>query len=242
MISLPQSPDGFSWRALKFLGKELRHILPPTIFFAVGFNLVVFSMNLILTNYFIQLGNFLLVTAAALVVGKAVLVADEMPFLKRFDTAPLIQPILFKTFVYWLFVFIARLLEGYVHYVIDMGKVIGFFPFLLGRFEWHRFLFVQIAILVLFLIYTTAGELNSLLGDGELFRMLFTRRSSELKLTRRQRIRTLVAVSRLTERHSRDELRDPHSDAHRQFIALIAALTRDQKEESPRQGKEEAAD
>jgi hypothetical protein len=39
------------------------------------------------------------------VAGKAVLVADKMPFMRRFDGAPLIQPILFKTVVYWAFVF-----------------------------------------------------------------------------------------------------------------------------------------
>jgi len=33
----------------------------------------------------------------ALVVGKSVLVANAMPFLRRFDTAPIIQPVLFKT-------------------------------------------------------------------------------------------------------------------------------------------------
>lgn len=37
--------------------------------------------------------------------GKAVLVAEKMPFMRRFDGAPLIQPILFKTVVYWAFVF-----------------------------------------------------------------------------------------------------------------------------------------
>jgi hypothetical protein len=40
---------------------------------------------------------------------------------------------------------------------------------------------------VLFLVYVTASELNQLLGDGELFKIFFTRRSSELKSTRRAR-------------------------------------------------------
>jgi hypothetical protein len=33
---------------------------------------------------------------AALVVGKAVLVTDHMPFMRRFEGAPLLQPIRFK--------------------------------------------------------------------------------------------------------------------------------------------------
>jgi len=47
-------------------------------------------------------------TMAALVVGKAVLVANAMPFLRRFDTAPMLQPVLFKTIVYWVVVILVR--------------------------------------------------------------------------------------------------------------------------------------
>ena len=34
--------------------------------------------------------------------GKAVLVVDNLRFMRRFDGAPLIQPILFKSAIYWL--------------------------------------------------------------------------------------------------------------------------------------------
>jgi hypothetical protein len=71
----------------------------------------VLTTNLILADYLAAFGNFMLATAAALVVGKAVLVTNALPFLRRYDRAPLIQPILFKTVVYWAVVFIARLLE-----------------------------------------------------------------------------------------------------------------------------------
>ncbi len=111
---------------------EFKEIIPPTIFFGVGFNLIVFTQRIVLANYLFQFAGFMVATVAALVVGKAVLVANKMPFLHRFDDAPLIRPILFRTVIYWAFVFIARLLEGYIHYMIDEGRVMGFFRFLLG--------------------------------------------------------------------------------------------------------------
>jgi len=55
---------------------------------------------------------------AALIVGKSVLVANAMPFLRRYDRAPLIQPILYKTAIYWVVVFLVRLLERFVHFSI----------------------------------------------------------------------------------------------------------------------------
>jgi hypothetical protein len=216
--------DHVGSRLLAFFVREFRHVIPPTLFFAAGFNLIVLSMNLVLSDYLVRIGSFLLATTAALIVGKAVLVADNMPFLRRFDTAPMIRPILFKTFVYWGFVFLARLIEGLVHFVIDTGGVAGFGEYVVAQFSWHRFLFIQIWILVLFLVYTTVAELNQLFGDGELGRLLFRRRTTELKLTRRQRIRALVRISRLTERHRVEELRNPQARVHGELIALIQAL------------------
>jgi hypothetical protein len=83
-------------RLLAFLIKELREVVPPTVFFAVGFNIIVLTTDLILADYLVSFGSFMVATITALVVGKAVLVANALPFLRRFDTAPMIQPVLFK--------------------------------------------------------------------------------------------------------------------------------------------------
>ncbi len=84
-------------RLLTFVIKELREVLPPTVFFAVSFNLVALTTNLILADYLVSFASFIVATIGALVVGKSVLVANAMPFLRRFDSAPMIRPVLFKT-------------------------------------------------------------------------------------------------------------------------------------------------
>jgi hypothetical protein len=88
-------------RLLAFVIKELKELLPPTVFFAISFNLLVLTTQLILADYLVHLWNFMLATTAALVVGKSVLVADALPFFRRLNTAPMIQSVLFKTIVYW---------------------------------------------------------------------------------------------------------------------------------------------
>ena len=84
-------------RLLAIVIRGLGEVLPPTLFFAIGFNLIVLTTQLVLADYLIHFANFMLVTLSALVVGKAVVVANALPFFRRFDTAPLIQPVLFKT-------------------------------------------------------------------------------------------------------------------------------------------------
>lgn len=168
-------------RVLVFVLKELREALLPVTFFFVSFNLVELTTQLILADYMARLANFMVATTTALVVGKAVLVANALPFLRRFDAAPMIRPILFKTFVYWAVVFVARFLEEIIEYAIRGGTISGFPEYLTAHFAWHRFAAIQIWIFVLFLVYTFVTELSARLGEGELASILFSRRSSKLQ-------------------------------------------------------------
>src|ERR1700759_1165783 len=209
---------------LTFIIKQLCEVLPPTLFFVIDFNLLVLTTQLILADYLIPFANFMLVTISALVLGKSVLVANALPFFRRFDTAPIIQPVLFKTVIYWAVVFLVRFFEKLGKYWFMGGTLSGIPEYVAKHFSWNRFVAIQIWIFVLFLIYTIGAELNSLFSNGELIKILFTRRSSELKLSRRQRIRTLVRLSRLTETHALDELRDRNTAVHMEMIALISEL------------------
>jgi hypothetical protein len=213
-------------RVLAFAIKEFGEMIPPTLFFAVGFNVIVLTTQLILEDYFAQFASFLVATGSALVVGKAVLLANALPFLRRFDRAPLIQPIMFKTCIYFAVVFVVRFLEKIIEYWSGGGTLAGIPEYVAEHFSWHRFAAVQIWIFILFLVYVIATELNTLFGDGELAKILFTRRSSDLKLTRRQRIRSLVKLSQLTDEYGLGELQDRDSAAHQQLVRLISGLTR----------------
>jgi len=224
--ALDEPEAGIAKKLGRFLWHEFRQVLPPTIYFIIGFNLILFTKRLILADYLIQFSGFFVATTAALIVGKVVLVADKLPFLRRFDYAPLAQPILFKTVVYTLLVLVVRLLEAFVHYVMAGGTVGGgaFIEHTLGEFSWHRFVATQLWVFVLFLVYVTANEVGQLLGDGELAKIFFTRRSSALKSTRRARIRLLIRLSRLTETQPIDVLRDPTSAPHRELVAILRDL------------------
>ena len=137
----------------------------------------------------------------------------------------MIQPILFKTVVYWAVVFVARLLEHFIKFwLVEHNPVSEFVRHMISTFSWHRFAAIQIWILVLFLIYVTATEFNHLFGDGELGRILFTHRSSELQLNRRQRIRELVRLSKLADTHTLAEFRDPARAAHNQLVDIVQRL------------------
>ena len=205
---------------------EVREALPPTIFFFIGFNFIVLTTNLLVAQYMVAVSNFMLATMAALVVGKAVLVANKMPLLRRYDRAPLIQPILFKTAFYWVIVFFARLLEWLAHFLVEGNSPGDFGSYLITTFSWHRFSAISLWIFVLFLIYVTVSEFSHLFGPGEIRRLLFTRRPSELQLNRGQRMRELLRLSRLADTYTVDEFSDPASVPHRELIDIVQRLAR----------------
>ena len=134
-----KKPLRVAYRIGTWILHEWLEMLPPTIFFFVGFNFIVLTTNLLVAQYLVAVSNFMLATLAALVVGKAVLVANAMPFLCRYDRAPLIRPILFKTAIYWVVVFLARILERFVHFsVIERNPPSDFVPYLITTFSLGR--------------------------------------------------------------------------------------------------------
>jgi len=220
------SPDGRLRRIGRMVLHEALQAVPPTVFFFVGFNVIVLTTNLLVEQYLVAVSSFMLATMSALVVGKAVLVANSMALIRRYDRAPLIRPILFKTAVYWVIVFLARLLERFAHFLLDGNAPGEFLAHLATTFSWPRFLAISLWLLVLFLIYVTASEFTSLLGGAEMRRLLFARRPSELQLNRRQRVRELLRLSRLADEHPARDFRDPGSRAHRELVEIIGRIAR----------------
>jgi hypothetical protein len=211
-------------RAFDWWLAQVKHVLPPTIFFFVGFNLILWTKRLILEEHGVEFSGFFTATVAALLVGKAVLVTDNLPFMRRFDGAPMIQPILFKSVIYWLCVLIVRLAEGSVHFLANGGALTDFPAHLVEHFSWPRFLSIQLWLMVLFLIYVTVHEFNMLFGDGELYRVFFRWRSSEAKLTRRGRIRLLIRLNRLTEANSIEAISKRGSPAYTELLDILREL------------------
>ena len=211
-------------RAFDWWLAQVKHVLPPTVFFFFGFNLILLTRWLTLREHGVPFTNFFAATLLALLVGKAVLVVDNLPFMRRFDGAPLIQPILFKSMIYWLCVFVVRLAEGLFQFLRD-GGALGDFPnFLAAQFSWPRFLVIQIWLMVLFLVYVTAHELNTLFGDGKLPRLFLRWHSSEAKLTRRQRIRLLTRLNKLTKDNPVEVISEKGAPAHIELIGILREL------------------
>lgn len=211
-------------RAVHVVVETFKHVLPPTTYFFIAFNLIVFTTNLLAHDYWFKLSGFLLATTTALIVGKAVLVADKIKLIDRYRGAPLIQPILFRSVFYTLVVLIVRFLERLLHLAFDDRGFGSAFQDSVQDFTWRHFTAVQIWIFTCFLIYVTATELSALLGEGQLFRLFFRHRASQHRLTRRQHVKALMELSRLAETTPRAQLLDPATPQGSRLVTIVDAL------------------
>ena len=135
----------------------------------------------------------------------------------------MIQPILFKTAIYWVCVCVVRIGEALIRFLLS-GGINDFPDYLVEHFSWPRFLSIQVWLMVLFLVYVTTHELNILFGYGELYRLFFRWRSTEAKLTRRERIRLLVRLNRLTEASTVEVIADRSTLEHQELLAILHKL------------------
>jgi hypothetical protein len=206
--------------------RAIRHLLPPTLYFFVAFNLITFTTNLLVHNYWFHLTDFVLANTTALVVGKIVLVVDKVRIIDKFRGGPLILPILYKTVFYSVVVLVVRFLEKALHFAWDSGGFGSAFQDELQQFTWHRFVAVHLWIFICFLIWVTATEFSALVGNNQLFRLFFRHRSSEYGLTRHQHIQTLIELSRLAERTPREQLLDPTTPQGRHLADIVDMLRR----------------
>jgi hypothetical protein len=152
--------------------EEIEALLPPTIFFFIALHLVALLRVLMLKGTAIALGTSASITVAALILGKAVLIADLLPFINRYPDKPLAYNVAWKTTVYVLVSMLVHYLEHLVDFWREGGGFIAGNQKLLAEIVWPHFWAIQILLVVLILIYCTMRELVRVIG-GDKVRQIF---------------------------------------------------------------------
>jgi hypothetical protein len=153
--------------------EEIKELLPPTLFFFIALHLVAFVRVLILKGTGIALGTSVSVTVAALILGKAVLIADLLPFINRYPGKPLAYNIAWKTTIYFLVAMVVHYLERLIDFWRETGSLIEGNHKLLAEIIWPHFWAIQIFLLVLILMYCTAREFIRVVGGDKVRRIFF---------------------------------------------------------------------
>ena len=150
------------------LKEEFFKILPPTIYFFVALHLVMFIRVLMLEGTGLSPYSSASIAVTALVLGKAVLVADMLPLINRFPNKPLIYNIAWKTVIYLLISAVLHYLERLIDFWRETGSFVVGNEKLLSVIIWPHFFAIQILLFVLIAMYCTVHELVRVIGRKRL--------------------------------------------------------------------------
>jgi len=155
------------------LKEEFFKILPPTIFFFVALHIVMFIRVLMLEGTGVAPSSSVSIAVAALILGKAVLIADMLPFINRFPNKPLIYNVAWKTVIYWLISAVIHYLERLIDFWRQAGGLVAGNQKLLAEIIWPHFWAIQILLFVLIAMYCMMHELVRVMGREKVMRIFF---------------------------------------------------------------------
>src|SRR5438309_5054293 len=155
------------------LKKEFFELLPPTIFFFVAVHIVAFVRVLMLKGTGVAPSSSISIAVAALILGKAVLIADMLPLINRFPHKPLIYNIAWKTVIYLLISAVIHYLERLVDFWRQTGGFVAGNRKLQAEIIWPHFWAIQIILFVLIVMYCMMHELVRVIGREKVLRIFF---------------------------------------------------------------------
>jgi hypothetical protein len=155
------------------LKKEFFELLPPTIYFFVALHIVAFVRVLMLKGTGIAPSSSISIAVAALIMGKAVLIADMLPLINKFPNKPLVYNVAWKTFIYLLISVVIHYLERLIDFWRETGSFIAGNEKLLLVIIWPHFWAIQIILFVLISMYCMMHELVRVIGKEKVLRIFF---------------------------------------------------------------------
>jgi len=160
-------------KILEKLKEEFFAILPPTIFFFVALHLLTFIRVLMAKGSHFQPLSTMSIAIAALILGKAVLIADMLPPINRYPNKPLAYNIVWKTLIYLLMASIIHYVERLIDFSRQAGSIAAGNEKLLAEIVWPHYWAVEIILFILILAYCTMREFARVIGKEKMLRLFF---------------------------------------------------------------------
>lgn len=181
-------------KGIEKLKEEFLAILPPTIFFFIALHIVGLVRALMTTGTGLPVTSSAQIALAALIIGKAVLLADLWPPMNRFPEKPLIYNIVWKTVIYYVVASFIHYLERLYDFAKEAGGIVAGNEKLLSEIVWPHFWALQIVLLVIILNYCVIRELGRVLGERRMIR-IFLQEPAAARIEERETERAPISAT-----------------------------------------------
>lgn len=141
-------------RVLSVLARELREMVAPTVFFVLTLNLLVLTVAVLSDGHVVSAISHASACVGALLVGKAFLLADKVPALKRLASKPLIPAALWIAAVYYAIATALHLVERLISAATNSQGFLFRAKQDVASFDPALFLIVQLWLALLLIGYS----------------------------------------------------------------------------------------
>lgn len=160
-------------KATEKLREEIRELIPPTLYFFITLHIIAFVRVLMLQGTGISAGTSASVTLGALILAKAVVLAELLPFINRYPERPLVWNISWKSAIYLLAATGLHYLERLIEFWRAAGSFVAGNEKMLAEQVWPHFWAVEIFIALVIVVYCLVTEMGRVLGHDRLREMFF---------------------------------------------------------------------
>jgi hypothetical protein len=162
----------------KTIVRELHHMLPPTVFFGIGFNALVLTIDTLSEHSGGQPISHLTASIGALLVAKGVIVAEMLPFFNKFQSEPRVVSVSWKAGLYFLLTTLLHITERAFSASrnakgLEAGVALDF-----QAFDWSHFWLTQLWLAILIYAYTSLMVFVRELGHESVYQAYFGQRKS----------------------------------------------------------------
>jgi hypothetical protein len=151
---------------VRVIKQELQEAIAPVIFFFIVFHLVAVTKALTMVSYGLTPTGMAVGTVGALIVAKAVLIADKLPFINLFMDKPLIKSVLWKTAIYGVLCLVFRGIEELIPLLSKHEGFGSAVKHMISDVSWPHFWALQILLMVALILYNSIMELDKYFGAG----------------------------------------------------------------------------
>lgn len=155
--------------------EEIVALVPPTIFFFIALHIVALVRVLMVKGTGLPVTTSAQIAVGALILGKAVLIADLLPVINRFPDKPLVYNVAWKTTTYFLVALLIHYVERLVDFWREAGGLVAGNQKLLAEIVWPHFWAIQIVLVVLIFNYCVMHELARVIGAEKVREVFFGR-------------------------------------------------------------------
>jgi hypothetical protein len=155
--------------------KEFKAVLPPTLLFLFLFHMLGITKAVAQNDLSFDALRATTATVAALIVAKAILLVEVLPFAKWFSGHRFVH-VLWRSFLFWLMAVLFHVLEEVVSIAIKSKSFEGAFRTYSEELHWPMFCVGIVWLFGGLLLYSILAEIVEAVGPARIKSILFGKR------------------------------------------------------------------